>query len=307
MSAKPLGRGLDVFLKSGKPTALAPAPQAAPPPAPAGQAVLKIPVGQLVAGAFQPRKEFDAQDLEDLAASIKAHGILQPINARKNGDRYEIIAGERRWRAAQAAGLTEVPVIVREDGDLESLELALIENLQRSDLNCIEEAEGYALLLQKHQLTQEQVAQTVGKARATVANALRLLDLEPRVRSIVAQGHISPGHAKVLLSVKEAEMQYALAERIVKQGLSVRETEKIAATVASKKIDTKPGVNDKKKTELPKAVLDAHMKDLQNRLRQHLGTQVAIHPHGNKGRIEVEYYSLDDLNRITALLGLQES
>ncbi len=294
MSAKPLGRGLDALLGS-KTTAAAPLPAAG-----AGEAVRRIPHGQIVPCPLQPRKEFDEESLHELADSIRSRGIMQPLVVRERGGQFELIAGERRWRAARLAGLAEVPVLIRAVTDVEALELALIENLQRADLNPIEEAEGYANLQNRFKLTQEDISRVVGKPRATVANALRLLDLDPMVKAFVAKGQLSAGHAKALLAIKDAPLQRALAERAIRQGLSVRQVEDVAAGIAR---------GDAKGSRQKKAggkSADADVKELQNRLRRRLATQVNLKYSSGKGRIEIEFYSLDDLNRIAALIGVGE-
>ena len=294
MSAKPLGRGLDALLGTRTAgTSHAPAPET-------GEAVRRIPHEQIVPCPLQPRKEFPEDSLHELADSIRSRGIMQPLLVREREGRFELIAGERRWRAAKLAGLAEVPVLVRAVTDVEALELALIENLQRADLNPIEEAEGYANLQNRFKLTQEEISRVVGKPRATIANALRLLDLEPTVKAFVSKGQLSAGHAKALLAVKDAPLQRALAERTIRQGLSVRQVEDIAAGIA--RGDAKTG---RQKKGSPKPA-DADIKDLQNRLRRRFATQVNLRYSGGKGRIEVEFYSLDDLNRLAALMGVDE-
>ncbi|MCC6353776.1 MAG: ParB/RepB/Spo0J family partition protein [Verrucomicrobiae bacterium] len=295
MSAKPLGRGLDALL--GARTAGPPTLPAAEP----GEAVRRIPRDKVVPCPLQPRKEFDEASLQELADSIRSRGIMQPLVVREREGQFELIAGERRWRAAKLAGLAEVPVLVRAVSDVEALELALIENLQRADLNPIEEAEGYANLQNRFKLTQEDISRVVGKPRATVANALRLLELDPTVKAFVSKGQLSAGHAKALLAVKDAPLQRALAERTIRQGLSVRQVEGIAAGLAR---GEGKGARHKKGGAKP---ADADIKDLQGRLRRRFTTQVSLKYSGGKGRIEIEFYSLDDLNRIADLMGVDES
>jgi len=262
--------------------------------------VRRIPHEQIVPCPLQPRKEFAEDSLQELADSIRSRGIMQPLLVREREGRFELIAGERRWRAAKLAGLAEVPVLVRSVSDVEALEFALIENLQRADLNPIEEAEGYANLQNRFKLTQEEISRVVGKPRATVANALRLLDLDPTVKAFVSKGQLSAGHAKALLSIKDAALQRALAERTIRQGLSVRQVEDVAAGVA--RGDARTG-RQKKAAQRP---TDADIKELQSRLRRRFATQVNLKYSGGKGRIEVEFYSLDDLNRLAALMGIDE-
>jgi len=216
---------------------------------------------------------------------------------RMVGDMYELIAGERRWRATQIAGLETVPAVVREATDAEVLEMALVENLQREDLNPIEEAQGYGLLIDAFQLTQEEAATRVGKSRAAVANALRLLKLDEDVQSHVRQGRLATGHAKVILGLDDAAQQKLAAERVIRDTLSVRDTE---ALVGSLQKGTSPKT---KKSGSPKA--DVHISDLENRLKQALGTQVGLRHRNGKGAITIKYFSDDDLERILGLLGVE--
>lgn len=292
MSTKPLGRGLNALLGNNI-------------PAPTWQdSVQKIALTQLRPCPFQPRKHFPPESLKELAASISSQGILQPLLVRRQGNHYEIIAGERRWRAAQLAGLQEIPAILRPTTDGELLELALIENLQRQDLNPIEEAEGYYQLQIQHQLTQDQIAQKIGKARASVANALRLLELEPTVKQLVSQTLLSTGHAKVLLGVKEAPLQKKLAERVTKENLSVRQTEALIQELGKSKVS---------RTRSSKSVTSSqpvYLHDIETRLRQHLTTQVKLFQYPDKkgkGRIEIDYYNADDLTRLLELIGLKSN
>jgi ParB family chromosome partitioning protein len=302
MASKPLGRGLGALLGSNK-KVIAPQPTAAIT-AP-GDAVLRIPLEHITPCAFQPRKTFDDASLQELAESIKSQGILTPLVVRPVGDdRYEIIAGERRWRASHLAGLRQVPVLVRKATDEQTLELALIENLQRADLNPVEEAEGYAQLQAKFKLTQAEIAERVGKPRATVANALRLLDLDTTVRGFLTHGQISTGHAKALLGLKDKSRQRGLADRVIRQGLSVRATEQLVAAQEDRAPNRTAG-SATSAARIPGSV-DPVMRDLQNRLRQRLGTQVFIHPSGDGGRIEIQYFSNDDLSRIADVLGTSD-
>ena len=237
--------------------------------------------------------------MQELVDSIRQHGIIQPLIVRRVDGRHELIAGERRWRAAQELGLAEVPVIVRTASDLEVLEISLIENLQRTDLNPIEEAQGYARLAEEFGMKQEEIAQKVGRSRAAVANAMRLLDLDSQIQTWVEQDLLSVGHAKVLLGVKAAEEQLRLAELVLKRNSSVRQTERIVARYVG-------GWRKRKRTaEIP--VTSATIADLQDKLRQHLGTNVAIHHGPKRGRIEIEYYGDDDLQRILNIVGLNSS
>ena len=257
----------------------------------------KVRLASIVPSPLQPRKNFAPEALQELVDSIRQHGIIQPLIVRRlNGGTHELIAGERRWRAAQEVGLAEVPVIVRTASDLEVLELSLIENLQRSDLNPIEEAHGYARLRDEFGMKQEEIALKVGRSRAAVANALRLLDLHPQIQTWVGQNVVSVGHAKVLLGVKALEEQLHLAETILRRNASVRQTERLVARHLG-------GWKRRRRAGLI-AVTSATISDLQDKLRQHLGTNVVIHHTPKRGRIEIEYYGDDDLQRVLGILGL---
>ena len=297
-----LGRGLDVLIKDGttakkqatakKIASKSPAPEAG---------VRKVPVAKVVASPWQPRSNFDAAALSELVDSIQVHGVLQPLLVREIGSKFELIAGERRLRAAQAALLKKIPVIVVEATDEKALEIALIENLQREDLNAIEEAEGYALLLKKFNLTQEQVAKQVGKARASVANALRLLELSDRIRKHVAEGLLSVGHAKVLLAVDSEKEKELLAKRCIKEGLSVRMLEKIV-----KKLGMLPKKPRAEKSDLP----SDYLHTLSDELHQYFGTSVRIMPSKTltngrkvKGALEIDFHDNDELDRLLTLVG----
>jgi ParB family chromosome partitioning protein len=293
-----LGRGLGALISD------TPADKPAPAAASAQGGVLLVDVNRIRPNPWQPRRAFLKDAHAELVTSIREHGILEPLLVRKAEDGYELIAGERRWRAAQEAGLRQVPVLAREANDLEALELALIENLQRSDLNVIEEAEGYALLGEKFDLTQDDIARKVGKGRATVANALRLLALPRELKTFVAEGLLSAGHAKVLLGVGIEPEQCALAERAIKEGLSVRDLEKIVEH--ARRIP-------RKKKEGREDIPAAHLVYLADKLHQHFGTRVHIQPckttaNGRKvkGSVAIDFYSNDELDRILELLGLTD-
>jgi ParB family transcriptional regulator, chromosome partitioning protein len=265
----------------------------------AGERIKQVQLSSIFPSPLQPRKNFAADALQELVDSIRQHGIIQPLIVRRVNDRHELIAGERRWRAAQEIGLSEVPVIVRTATDLEVLELSLIENLQRTDLNPIEEAQGYARLADEFKMKQEEIAQRVGRSRAAVANAIRLLDLDPQIQTWVAQDLVSVGHAKVLLGVKAGEEQLKLAETILRRNYSVRQTERLISRHLG-------GWKRRRRTaQIP--VTSATIADLQDKLRQHLGTNVAIHHGPKRGRIEIEYYGDDDLQRVLSILGLNSS
>ncbi len=244
--------------------------------------------------ALQPRRDFDEEALQDLADSIAKNGVLQPLAVRKmNSGLFEIIAGERRWRASRMAGLKEVPVIVLEADDLRAMELAMIENLQREDLNPVEEAGGYRTLMDQYGLTQEEVAEKVGRSRPVIANSIRLLALPKDVLELLKLGEISAGHARALLSLESAADRSAVAERIVSQDMSVRQVETFVKRLLQQE---KP---EKQETEISVNYLEV----LQNDLGKSLGRKVKIVDGKKRGRVELEYYGKDDLNRLTELLG----
>lgn len=283
-----LGRGLSALI-----------PQAAPGKA-AEQAalkagVLKLPIESIHRDKDQPRRYFDEEKLKELTESIKTQGILQPILVRKDGDGgYKLIAGERRWRASQAAGLKEVPAIVKDVTEVQAFELALVENLQRADLNPIEEAEGYKRLTDEFRLTQEQVSQRVGKERSTVANALRLLALPADVKGMVADGSLSMGHARALLGVPRLPELQNLARQVADKKLSVRDTERLVQQSRTH------GKKDAGKTP-PKQ--SPQVKSLVEELQRRLGTKVRLTERSpGKGTIEVDFFSYDDLDRLLKLL-----
>ncbi len=258
---------------------------------PAESRVWKLSIDKLVPSPYQPRQYFDKEKLQELAQSIRENGILQPIVARKlNSGAFEIIAGERRWRASQLAGLHEVPVILKEISNKEALELAIIENVQREDLNPIEEAESYQRLAAEFQLTQQQIAEKVGKDRATVANALRLLSLDPQVRQMLVDGKISVGHSKVLLSLPDGKKQIEFAKKVEKDQISVRQLEKL---VVETKVETKINAIDDKALIRQKVIAN-----ITEKLQKTLGTKVSIEDTQGKGRIVLHYYSNDELNAL---------
>jgi ParB family transcriptional regulator, chromosome partitioning protein len=264
-----------------------------------GEQIRQVQLSTIVPSPLQPRKNFEAEALQELVESIRQHGIIQPLIVRRVDGRHELIAGERRWRAAQEIGLGEVPVIVRTANDLEVLELSLIENLQRTDLNAIEEAQGYERLAKEFGMKQEEIAQKVGRSRAAVANAMRLLDLHPQIQTWVAQDLVSVGHAKVLLGVKSSEEQLKLTETILRRNYSVRQTERLVSRHVG-------GWRKRRRTaQIP--VTSATIADLQDKLRQHLGTNVSIQHGPKRGRIQIEYYGDDDLQRILSIVGLNSN
>jgi ParB family chromosome partitioning protein len=283
-----LGRGMAALLSNA-----APPPSVPVATATSGRSVLSLPVEAVERNPEQPRKRFDETKLEELAASIRQHGIVEPILVRKEGGRYRILAGERRWRAAQRAGLKEVPALVREATDREAFELALVENLQRADLNAIEEAEAYDVLATDHGLTQEEIATRVGKERSTVANALRLLKLPEEVRDAVRTGQLDMGHARALLGLGGAEEMKKLAQRAIREGLSVRALEALIRGL-SKKPEKKGGATE-----------SASTRDLSARLQRHLGARSkVVQKSATSGRLEIEYTSLDELDGILSKIGL---
>ncbi|PYI90435.1 MAG: transcriptional regulator [Verrucomicrobia bacterium] len=260
-----------------------------------GEKIQQVDLSRIVPSPLQPRKDFARDALAELVESIRQHGIIQPLVVRSVAGKHELIAGERRWRAAQEAGLTQVPVITRVATDLEVLELSLIENLQRADLNPIEEAQAYARLSNEFGMRQEDIAQKVGRSRAAVANSVRLLDLHEQVQTWLTQGLLSVGHAKVLLALKEPEEQRAVAETILRRSATVRATERLVARQLG---GTRP--RRRRQTVATSATID----ELQNRLQEHLGTRVMVHHGEKRGRIEIEYYGNDDLQRVLNALGL---
>ena len=254
---------------------------------------LSLPISQVESCSSQPRKHFDEASLAELAASIQEHGIIQPLTVRKLASGYyQIIAGERRWRAARLAGLSEVPVIVIEADDRKAAELAMIENLQREDLNPMEEAAGFQSLIETYHMTQEEAATRVGKSRSAVTNALRLLSLTPSVRKLVEEGKLSAGHARALLPLSPA-VQESAAAAVVSGGLSVRQTEALAKRLSAEKTPEKPA---------PTGV--DYTAEAQKDLSSKLGRGVKIVNGRKKGRIELEYYGLDDLNDLLEALAL---
>lgn len=289
MAKSALGKGLSALISTRPPAIRL---EAEP-----GEKIQRVDLATIVPSPLQPRKDFAREALAELVESIRQHGIIQPLVVRNVAGKHELIAGERRWRAAQEAGLAQVPIIVRTATDLEVLELSLIENLQRADLNPIEEAQAYARLSNEFGLRQEDIAQKVGRSRAAVANSMRLLDLHQQVQAWLIQGLLSVGHAKALLALKEPDEQRAVAETILRRSATVRATERLVARQLG---GTRP--RRRRQTVATSAAID----DLQNRLQEHLGTRVVIHHGEKRGRIEIEYYGNDDLQRVLGVLGLQD-
>jgi len=261
------------------------------------KAFLYCGIEEIIPNRSQPRKHFDESKLQELAESIKEKGILEPLIVRKTDQGYELIVGERRWRAAQKAGLKEVPVVVKEAEGREALEISLIENLQREDLNPIEAAEAFKHLIEEFKISQEDLSKRIGKDRTTIANTLRLLKLPIEIRNQLLQNRITSGHARAILSLESKEKQKELCALIIKKGLSVREAEALAKRWSEK---PKKSITAVKK----KGDLESQLNSLQDSLRKYLGTKVQINRKGNRGKIEIEYYSNQDLERIVeAILG----
>lgn len=276
MVQRRLGRGLD-FLLSG---------QEEQPAA----SVTQIPLQSVDANPYQPRRTFTDGELGDLAASIREHGVLQPITVRRLGDRFQVIAGERRLRACESLGLDSIPAIVREANDAEMLELALIENVQREDLNPMELARAYHSYMEKFDLTQDEVAKRIGKSRSAVANMVRLLDLPADLQELVSRGTLTMGHARALLGAPGVETQRVLAARVAAEGLSVRDAERLVQESSG---DPREGAVKAKA---------AHLEDLEQQLRERLGTRVSVADRGGKGRIVIEYFSREECDRLVEQL-----
>jgi ParB family transcriptional regulator, chromosome partitioning protein len=292
MAKSGLGKGLGALIGSR--------PMARPDLEP-GEKIQQVSLASITPSPLQPRKEFASDALQELIDSIRQHGILQPLLVRQIDGGHELIAGERRWRAAQEIGLTQVPVIIRRATDLEVLELSLIENLQRTDLNPIEEAQGYARLASEFGMRQEDIALKVSRSRAAVANSMRLLDLHPQIQVWLAQDLLSVGHAKVLLALKAPEEQLLVAETVLRRNATVRTTERLVARQLG------IGRARRKPRTGRSSVSAAAIEDLRNQLQQLLGTHVTVHHGEKRGRIEIKYYGNEDLQRIIAVLGLTTS
>jgi ParB family chromosome partitioning protein len=272
-----LGKGLSALIPT-------------PVPESEGGAVQEIGVDEIRPNSLQPRQVFADDKLAEMAESIRAHGILQPVVVRSIVGGYELVAGERRWRAAQMAGVATIPAVVRELSEAEMVEIALIENIQREDLNPLEEAEAFRVLISEYGLTQEQLSQRVGKSRSHIANLMRLLNLSPQVQEYVSRGTISMGHARALLALAKPEAQIAACEEILNKGLSVRQTEELLRRPV-------------RQTPIRKrAAPDPWLRDLEANLEQTLSTKVRIRTSGEGGRIEIEYFSADELERLIELL-----
>ena len=253
--------------------------------------VMYININDIKPNDNQPRKHFNEEKIQELASSIIEHGIIQPLVLRKiDNERYEIVAGERRWRAARAAGLEKVPSIIRDFTDEENMVIAIIENMQREDLNSIEEAEGLRQMIETYGFTQEEVSRSVSKSRPYITNALRLLKPPHNIQEKLANGQISPGHGRALLAAKDKQYQEKLCNRIINEGLSVRKTEELANNFKTKK------------TEKRKAIKDANVLQVERELKEIYGTKVSISTKGKKGILQIEYYGNNELNRLIDLL-----
>jgi ParB family chromosome partitioning protein len=313
MAKQALGRGLGALMGGTPGKAPASAPVAHPPSASAtaappekqnlsGEQVHRVPVAQIKPCEFQPRKDFGAEALRELADSIQKQGLLQPLVVRRANGGYELIAGERRWRAAQIAGLSELPVLIREADDRKVLELALIENLQRENLNPIEEALGYSKLIEDFALTQEEAAERVGKNRVSVANLLRLLQLSTDIQNYIRSNLLSFGHAKAILSITHPESQKQAAEEVIRGGLSVRETEKLVAerNEQSGAVSRNGGLATR-----PAHSPDVHISALQVKLQERFGSKVLLRYRKGKGAVEIRFFNDDDLERILGIVGVE--
>lgn len=253
----------------------------------------KISMNLIRANEEQPRKNFDEEKIEQLAASIKEHGVVQPIVLRKADNTYVIVAGERRWRAAKSIGLKEIPAVVMELSDKQILEISLIENIQREDLNPIEEAYAYKKLIEDFKLTQEELSKRIGKSRTAVTNCMRLLNLDSRVQEYLIDGVISEGHGRALLSVNDKDVQYLIAQKIIDDSLNVRDTEKYIRNLGKEPKKNKVYDNN-----------NIFHIDIKEKLEGYFGTKVDLITKKNKGKIEIEYYSEDDLQRILDILNI---
>ena len=258
----------------------------------ADKSFIEVKISEIDPNIGQPRKSFNEDELLELAESIKIHGVIQPVILTKRGKRYELIAGERRWRAAKLAGLAKIPALVREYTDKEIMEVSLIENIQRQDLNPVEEAEAFKNLIDEYKMKQDDLAERVSKSRSAITNALRLLKLDEKVKAMLAEGLITTGHARALLAVEDKDKQQQLATKIFDEKLSVRETEKIVKALSE-------GKENKKEEKTSEKLV---YRKLEDSLKSILGSKVSIKSkQGGKGKIEIDYYSMEELDRITEL------
>lgn len=285
-----LGRGLDALFADAVPVSDS-AEKKQEKPAAAADAVQYINIHDIMPNANQPRKTFSEEKIDELSKSIKEHGIIQPIVIRKKGESYEIVAGERRWRAARKAELTQVPCLIRELTDEQNMLIAIIENMQREDLNPVEEAEGLNQMITTFGMTQEQVSKSVGKSRPYIANSLRLLKLPEYIKNEMAEGRLSAAHGRTLITVESEDVRKALCDKIIREGLSVRETERLVSAQGK----------GKKKRPAAK-VKNPDVARVESELKDALGTRVSIVQNGKKGKIEIEYFSREELDRLIELL-----
>lgn len=296
---KALGRGLDALIPSFRGENTEGVKEEGGAENLAHNQVVEVALDQIEPNKYQPRTDFAQESLEELAASIKEHGVVQPVVLRQLGpQRYQLVAGERRWRACKLAGLATIPAIIKTFSDQESSEIALIENIQREDLNPLEEANAYKILIEDFGLTQEELSKKVGKSRSYIANTVRLLNLPQKIKDWIAQGLLSAGHGRALLPLPEPG-QLKLAEKIIQEGLTVRETEMLvkSLTIFQEERENQKKIKKKEKT-------DPELLDMEEKLKQFFGTKVKLINKKNRGKIEIEYYSLDELNRIMELLHL---
>ena len=285
-----LGRGLDALFADAVPVSDS-AEKKQEKPAAAADAVQYINIHDIMPNANQPRKTFSEEKIDELSKSIKEHGIIQPIVVRKKGESYEIVAGERRWRAARKAELTQVPCLIRELTDEQNMLIAIIENMQREDLNPVEEAEGLNQMITTFGMTQEQVSKSVGKSRPYIANSLRLLKLPEYIKNEMAEGRLSAAHGRTLITVESEDVRKALCDKIIREGLSVRETERLVSA-QGKGMKKRPAAK----------VKNPDVARVESELKDALGTRVSIVQNGKKGKIEIEYFSREELDRLIELL-----
>lgn len=276
MMKKGLGKGLGALITSSE--------------LEGSDAVKELKINDIEPNRDQPRKSFNDEKLSQLAESIKQHGIVQPIIVTKDNDTYKIIAGERRWRAARLAGLVTVPVVVRDATSKQIMELALIENLQREDLNPVEEAEAYERLMKEYNLTQEEISNTVGKSRPAIANSLRLLSLNENIKNYLINGDITSGHARAIIVIDDKELQLKIAKEVIERELNVRDTEKLVKRYTNNKVKTK------------KEIMNEEFLEIEDKLKNIFGTKVKLINKNKKGRILIEYYSNDELDRILEMI-----
>lgn len=295
---KALGKGLAALLPTKPAAAAAPTPPPPPQEAPQSNGTpIRIPIDRIDPNPLQPRSSFQPDRLRELAQSIDANGIIQPLIVRQKGERFEIVAGERRWRASRLAGLTEVPVVVTNTSNDHLLEVSLIENIQREDLNPIEVAQAFDRLHREHQLSHEDIARRTGKDRSSVTNMLRLLKLPPDIQLLLAEYRLSMGHARALLGLSDPEIQRDIAEKITAQGLSVRQVERMVQQATAPREESREAVNRQ----------DPNVRAAAEELERVLGTRVRIvEKSEQRGRIEIEYYSQEDLHRVYSLIVAEE-